>query len=155
IAVLVDREPALRVERESVRARLSVFADIHTAVAAMGAIDGNSFVLGPAINQVVVGIAEEQVPAVRDPHRSCREQESAGDLFDLRARRNNRVESIVLAHNLGVDLLDARAVAGLVKIKCRGFYPDEIHRAFRNGAVESENGDLEFLTRLSVPRQDD
>src|SRR5262249_53475105 len=71
------------------------------------------------------------------------------------ARRNNRVESIVLAHNLGVDLLDARAVAGLVKIKCRGFYPDEIHRAFRNGAVESENGDLEFLTRLSVPRQDD
>ena len=103
IAVLVDGEASLLVEREPVGTGLAVFADIHAAVAALGHEDRELTVLRPAIDQVVVGIAEEKIAVVSscaDPDGAFGKQESAGKLFDLRVRRNDLVERRIFPDDL-------------------------------------------------------
>src|ERR1051326_7924324 len=58
VAVLVDREAPFLIAGETVRSGLAIFADIETAIAALGHEDRELTVLCPAINKVVVGITE-------------------------------------------------------------------------------------------------
>src|SRR6185437_6626760 len=61
VSLLIDREAALTVERETVGARLAVLADVRAAIAAVRHEDGKRTILGPAIDDILVWIAEEQI----------------------------------------------------------------------------------------------
>ena len=153
--MLVDRQPTQGVQRQTIRAGLAVFADVHSAISTVRAINRNTIILGPAINQIVVRVAEEQVSAVLNPNGSFREHETASQLLDLGAGCDDGIERRVHTRNLRFDFLDSCAVTRLVEIERGRFHPDEIHRAFGNRSVETEHRDLELLTRLRVVREDD
>lgn len=123
IAVLIDGEPALLVEREPVRAGLAIFADVEPAVAALRAKDGHLAVRRPAVDRVVVRIAEEQITGhgllPRHPHRSLGEKKPTGELFESGVRGEDLIQRRVGFENLG---------------------PDELRRADRVRHVELEGG---------------
>src|SRR5215470_187448 len=77
IPVFVDSDAVFGVEGQSVRTGLPVFADVGSRISTVRAIDGNAVVFRPAVNQVVVGIAEEKVTTVAHPDRTFCELESA------------------------------------------------------------------------------
>src|SRR5206468_6460018 len=88
--VLADREAALGIEGQPVRARLVVAADVDAGVAALRAKDGDA--LGrPAVDRVRVRRAEEQGAFTR-PDRAFGELEAAGDPFEPRAGGQEVVE---------------------------------------------------------------
>src|SRR5688572_2431293 len=74
IAMLVDRQPAFAVERETIRPRLSIFADVEAGVPALGPEHRESVILRPAVNRVRVRIAEQEI-TLRHPYRTFSEQE--------------------------------------------------------------------------------
>ena len=94
--MLVDGEPSLLVEREPVGTGLTVFADVHAAVAALGHEDRQLPVLRPTVDQVVVGIAEEKIAVgvlgARHPDGPFGKQESSSKFLDLRAGRNDLIQ---------------------------------------------------------------
>ena len=93
--MLVDCEPSLLVEREAVGTGLIIFTDVQAAVAALRHKNGELSVLGPTIDQVVVGIAEKKVAVgffrVRDPYRSFGKQKPSSQFLDLCSGRNDLV----------------------------------------------------------------
>src|ERR1041384_4622860 len=61
IPMLVDREPCFLIESEAVRPWLPILSDIKARVAALGHVDRELTVLCPAIDCVVVWIAEQKI----------------------------------------------------------------------------------------------
>ena len=59
--MLVDGEATLLIESQAVGTGLIVLADIHATVAALGHEDRQLPILGPTVDNVVIGIAEEEV----------------------------------------------------------------------------------------------
>src|SRR5208282_4153160 len=95
IALLVDGESALLIEREPVRAGLTEFTDVHSTVAALGHEDRQLPVLRPTVDQIVVGIAEKKIPVgvlgAWHPDGTFGKQESSSKFLDLGAGWNNLI----------------------------------------------------------------
>src|SRR6266481_5175881 len=157
IAVLVDGEPSLLIERETVGTGLTIFANVHPTVAAFGHEDRKLSVLCPTVNQVVVGIAEEKIAVgvvrARHPDRPLGKQESSGKFLDLRSGWNDLVQCRVLPGDLRRSLAN-RNFGRLVEIEGCRLDPDEVLRAVRNWPIDPEDGELHALAGLSVPGDD-
>ena len=91
VAVLVDGEAALLVERQAIGARLAIFANVHATIAGLRHEDGKLAILRPAIDHIVVGVAEEEIAVglvtSRHPDWTFGEQKSARQFFDFRILR--------------------------------------------------------------------
>src|SRR5438552_1470371 len=155
IAVFVDRDAALGVEVQSVRTGLAVFADIGAGISTVRPIDGNALAFRPAIDQIVIGIAEEKIITFAHPYGALGELESAGKFFDLRVGGDDGVENRVFADDFCCDRLNAGAMPRFIEVERRGLYPDEIVRRTGHRAVVSEHGNFELLAWLRVAGEDD
>src|SRR3954447_11213650 len=120
----------------------------------MRAVDRNAFIFRPAIDEIIVRIAEKQIAAIADPNGAFGEAKPTRQFFYLRIRRNQTIERGVIANDLRFHLLNTAAVRPTVEIECDRFDPDEVRWALRTWAVEAENGNFKFLARLCVARQD-
>src|SRR5271157_4811759 len=157
VAVLIDGEPPLLVEREPVRAGLTVFANVHAAIAGLCHENGELPVLGPAVDEVIVGIAEEKVAVgffrTRHPDRTLREQKSPCKFLDLCALRNDVIQRRILPGDLRRTLADSH-FGGLVEVQRRRLDPDEIFGAIGDWSVDAEHSKLNVLAGLGVSRED-
>src|SRR5262249_17830625 len=153
-----DRQAALLIERQAVGARLTVLTDVHTAVAAFGHEDRQLTVLGPAVDQVVVGIAKEQITVsvlgAWHPNGSLREQESPSEFFDLCVHWHDLIQGWVFAYDVRRSLADCDFWR-FVEVKGSRLDPDEVLRAERNRAVNAEYRELNLLAGLRVAGEND
>ncbi len=106
VAVLVDRQSALRIQRESIRAGLPEESDIASGIAAV-LEQSPQFLRSriPRIDAVGVRIAEQQALFALLPHRSFGELETLGEFEDLRVGRNDAVDRGVVAHDAHIHFL--------------------------------------------------
>src|SRR5206468_4755276 len=81
VTVLADRETPVRIERQSVRARLMEATDVDARVAALGPKQSHCAVWSPAVDRVRVGRAEQKRSLLR-PDRALGELEAAGNLLE-------------------------------------------------------------------------
>ena len=127
------------------------------AVAALGQEDRELAILRPAVDRVVVGIAEEKIAVglfgARYPDWPFGEQESASKLLDLRVRRNDLVERGIFPDDLRRRLAD-RNLGRLVEIERCRLDPDEVLGAVGDRAVDAEDRELNPLAGLCVPGDD-
>src|SRR6266498_4057790 len=122
---------ALLINRQTVRARLTVLGDIRAFVATLlakhseGAVSiGRIFV-----DRVAVGVAEEQITAFAVPHWAFGEFETFGEFENLRVRRNDRVDRRIFANYFDVYFARRnrdRHDAALIKLKLRLAHPDVV-----------------------------
>src|SRR5271165_465231 len=157
VAVLVDGQPSLLVEREPVRAGLTVFANVHAAIAGLCHENRHLTVLSPTVDEVIVGIAEEKVAVgffrARHPDRALREQESSGEFLDLRARWNDVIQRWILPGDVRRSFANCN-LGGLVEVQGRRPDPDEILGTIGDWSVDAEHSKLNLLAGLGVSRED-
>ena len=113
--------------------------------------------MGPTVDEVIVGIAEEKVAVgffrARYPDRPLREQESPCKFLDLRARRNDVIQRRILPGDLRRTLADSN-FGRLVEVQGRRLDPDEVLGAVGNWSVDAEHSKLNLLAGLGVSRED-
>src|SRR5690349_1353472 len=127
--MLVNREPSLTIQGQTVRAGLPIFANIETCVAAVGAVNRYLSIRVPPVYKVIVRIAEEQVAAVAVPHRPFCELKPTREPLNLGARGQDGIEPRILFEYLSFYRNDACTFACTIKIEDSGLYPNEIVRA--------------------------
>ena len=149
VAVLADRQPALGVERQAVRARLVIAADVDARVAALRAEHCHAPSRVPAIDRVGVGRAEQQ-RAVRRPHRTLGELEPARHALEARARGHDGVQPRVDPLDRQRRLALRPRPRGRVEVERGRAHPDVVVRGGRDRPVDPEHGDLDALARASV-----
>ena len=119
--------------------------------------DGELAILRPAIDHVIVGIAEEKIAvalfAARHPDRPFGKQKSSGQFLDLRAGWNNLIQRWIFLCDLRRGFAD-RNFRRLVEVKRCRLDPDEVLRAVRNRPVDAEDRKLNALAGLRVSRED-
>jgi hypothetical protein len=128
--------------------RLAVRADIDAGVSALDPVDRHAVLFRPPVDDVAVGIAEQQV-AVGHPDGTFDELESVGQLLEPRVATDDAVEGGMMTddgcrhHVPGrfgpEDLEDGRA------------HPDEVGRRVRQRSVDSEHRNLELFPGNGVP----
>src|SRR6266480_1196474 len=144
---------ALLIKRQTVRARLTVLGDIRAFVATLLEKHGEGAVSVRRIfvDRVAVGVAEEQITAFAIPHWAF------GEFEDLQVRRNDRVDRRIFAYDFHIDLAGRdcdRYNAAFVKLELRLAHVDIIGRRVRERPIDTKNRELDFLSRLDAPIDD-
>src|SRR5262245_34549597 len=127
--MLVDREPALWIECQSVGSGLGIFSDVNTFITALLAKHRKLAVGLVFVDGVVIGIAKEQVAAVAHPDRTLSELETFGELMDLGVSRDNLVNGRIQSNHLDIRLTrhaGERHNSAFVEIELRKAHPDVV-----------------------------
>jgi hypothetical protein len=117
VAVLADREPPLRIEREPVGARLVVATDVRAGIAALRPKDRDGPVGCQPVDRVGVRRAEEE-GAVTRPDRPLGELEPAGHAF-CAGVRHDVVDARIAGVDVECDLLRRPGALGAVDVERR------------------------------------
>src|SRR5439155_27352611 len=85
IAVVINREATCSIKRQAIRARLTIFRDVRSVIAALLAeyCELSIPIRGVFVNRVVVRIAEKQVTAITVPDWSFGKFETLRQLKNL------------------------------------------------------------------------
>jgi hypothetical protein len=148
--VLGDGEPAFEVPSEAVGARLPVGADVGPGVAAVRAEQRDALIPAPAVDRVLVGVAEQDRTRDRIPDRAFAEAEAFGQLLDPGVFRKDAIERRIEPHHLA----SGRQRLGPVEAERRRADPDVVGGRVRERAVDAEHGELELLPGLYAVRED-
>ena len=103
VAVLADREPSLAIERESVGARLMIFAYIGSRIAAFGTVDIHNALRAPPEDRVKVGRTEQKV-SLFCPNGSFRKRKIRRHFFQLGIPWNQEINVALKPNHLEWDL---------------------------------------------------
>ena len=83
----------------------------------MRAINRDSVFLRPAVDRVIVRVAEKEIASITNPDRPFGEKKATSELLDFGILGNNPVEGWIITNNLSLHLLNVSAIHGLVEIE--------------------------------------
>src|SRR5262249_41556694 len=140
--MLIDREPPLTIQSQTIRAGLAIFPDVETCVPAVRPVNRYLPIRTPPIYKVVVRVAEEQIPALGVPYGPFRELEPGGKPFNFCAWRQDGIEPKILPKDVSLYRNNPITGTGFVEIEDGGLNPYEIVGASRNRAINSKHCQL-------------
>src|SRR5262249_31326818 len=130
IAMLIDGETSLRIEREPVRSRLPILCAVGSGVTARSAEHAERTV-AVAVNDVTIGIGEQQATAIRieHPDRAFGELEALRELPQLRIRGHDCIDRGIQPQYVDVHLVRGkgnRSPHPWMELKLRIVQKDEV-----------------------------
>ena len=157
VAVLVDGEPALRVQGQAVGTRLAVLRDVRARVAA-GAANTPSCAVPTADRSCCCWDRRTaDSHAVGHPDRPLGELEAFRQLPQLRVGRDDGVDCRIEAHHFDDSPRAAprpRARRAAMELELRVVQEDEVGRRLGDRPVDAEQRELDLLAGLDVAADD-
>ncbi|MEW6304675.1 MAG: hypothetical protein AB1705_14465 [Verrucomicrobiota bacterium] len=154
--MLANRQAAFGIQRQAVRAGLTIFANVRAGVTGLAEIHADVALRCHAVNHVVVGIAEQQIPLTFvHPHGAFGERETFGQLFEFRVGGQHGVQRGVLPLHVELHRARLRQPVRRVEIDRGAAQPDVGIGVRGDGAVDAENRNLKRLAGPGVAREHD